>query len=86
MLLALPQQGHVALVAQKAFAETPSKRLKVRQLSDILSSEPVENLSGVKTSAEMGYEALGLGERGREIPRGNTGMGKVSKEAISCTF
>lgn len=30
MLLALPQQGHVALVAQKAFAVTSSKRLKVR--------------------------------------------------------
>lgn len=39
MLLALPQRWHVALVAQKAFAATPSKGLKVRQLSGILSSE-----------------------------------------------
>lgn len=39
MLLALPQRCHVALVARKAFAVTPSKRLKVRKLSGILSSE-----------------------------------------------
>lgn len=44
---------------------------------------PVENLPWDKNQSEMGYEALGLGERGRESqPKGNTGqgVGKVSKE------
>lgn len=48
---------------------------------------PVENLPWDKNSAEMGYEALGLGERGRESqPKGNTGMGKVSKEGSILHF